>query len=238
MLVNITQMKPLVKAMDIKKFIDTWRFQTLSRSEIRIDYVNDVACRSNRMSKKQQIGKRLCEIFPGHKDSGLMDHYRRVVETKRAVEIEIDSYSDEKNQHLNHRVFEIKAAYLNDGIVASWRDITRRRETETLLNQTMKLYQEVVEDQTEMISRFMPDGTFIFVNETYCRFFGCHHDDIIGKKWKTVAYQSDLPVIESKLKTLSASNPIVVIENRVWNADGRLRWMQIINPGFFDEKSG
>jgi len=203
--------------------------------DFRIDYVNDAACRINRMSKGQQIGKRLCEVFPGHVDSGLLDHYRRVVETRRPMEIEIDSYGDDKHRHLNHRVFEIKAASFNDGIVVSWRDITRQRETEVLLNQTIKQYQAVVEDQTEVITRFNPDGTLIFVNEACCRFFGFDRDRVIGKKWKTVAYENDLPVINSKLETLTPSHPIVVIENRVWTADGQVRWMQFVNRGFFNE---
>jgi methyl-accepting chemotaxis protein len=33
-------------------------------------------------------------------------------------------------------------------------------------------YRAVVEGQTEFIARFLPDGTHIFVNEAYCRYFG------------------------------------------------------------------
>ena len=33
-------------------------------------------------------------------------------------------------------------------------------------------YRNVVEDQTEFICRFTPDGMLTFVNEAYCRYFG------------------------------------------------------------------
>ena len=44
-------------------------------------------------------------------------------------------------------------------------------------------YRNVVEDQTEFISRFLPDGTHVFVNEAYCRYFNKTRDEIIGKKF-------------------------------------------------------
>lgn len=34
---------------------------------------------------------------------------------------------------------------------------------------------------------------------------------------------------------LAPGHPVVVIENRVYTGDGRLRWMQFINRGFFDD---
>lgn len=95
-------------------------------------------------------------------------------------------------------------------------------------------YRSVVEDQTEVISRLLPDGTFVFVNEIYCRFFGKVADEIIGKRWHPVAHPDDLPMIERKLREMRPDNPVVTIENRVYRADGELRWMQFVNRGFFD----
>lgn len=95
-------------------------------------------------------------------------------------------------------------------------------------------YRTVVEDQTEVISRLLPDGTFVFVNEIYCRFFGKAADEIIGKRWHPVAHPDDLPMIERKLREMTPDNPVVTIENRVYLASGELRWMQFVNRGFFD----
>ncbi|WP_199316451.1 PAS domain S-box protein [Tolypothrix sp. FACHB-123] len=33
-------------------------------------------------------------------------------------------------------------------------------------------YRAIIEDQTELICRFLPDTTIVYVNEAYCRFFG------------------------------------------------------------------
>lgn len=94
-------------------------------------------------------------------------------------------------------------------------------------------YRSVVEDQTEVISRFLPDGTFVFVNEVYCRLFGRSPEDLIGQRWYPVAHPDDLPMIETKLSAMSPDMPVITIENRVFVAGGDLRWMQFVNRGIY-----
>ncbi|TXG95032.1 MAG: PAS domain S-box protein [Rhodocyclaceae bacterium] len=95
-------------------------------------------------------------------------------------------------------------------------------------------YRSVVEDQTEVICRLLPDNTFVFVNEVYCRFFGKTFAELIGNRWHPLAHPDDLPMIERKLQEMRPDNPVVTIENRVYRADGELRWMQFVNRGFFN----
>lgn len=92
----------------------------------------------------------------------------------------------------------------------------------------------VAEDLTEVICRFLANGTFIFVNEAYCRFFGKPREELLGKSWHPVAVSEDLPLIKAKLATLSPKNPVVTIENRVYDHAGEVRWMQFSNRAFFD----
>ena len=60
----------------------------------------------------------------------------------------------------------------------------RRRQAEKALQESETHYRNVVEDQTEFISRFLPDGTHVFVNEAYCRYFNKKREDILGKKFR------------------------------------------------------
>jgi len=92
----------------------------------------------------------------------------------------------------------------------------------------------VVDDLTETICRLSPEGAFIYANEAYCRLFGKTYEELIGRPWQPVAVAEDVPMIEAKLRTLTAKNPVVVIETRVYDGTGRVRWMQFVNRGFFD----
>lgn len=104
------------------------------------------------------------------------------------------------------------------------------------LRESEEHYRMVVEDQTELISRFRPDGTFLYVNDVFCRFFGRTRQEVLGQKWMPNAVVDDLPLIEAQLRTLSSENPVVTIENRVFAGSGETRWMQFVNRGFFDKE--
>jgi two-component system cell cycle sensor histidine kinase/response regulator CckA len=114
-------------------------------------------------------------------------------------------------------------------------DITEKKQTEYSIRLHNLRYQMVLEDQTEVICRLKADGTFTFVNDVYCRFFGKTKDELLGKRWHPVALTEDIPMIEERLAALSPANPLVTIENRVYSVSGEIRWMQFVNRGFFDD---
>jgi PAS domain S-box-containing protein len=114
-------------------------------------------------------------------------------------------------------------------------DITERKRTEAALQQSQKRYRAIVEDQTELITRFQPDGTLTFVNEAYCRYFGRSQSELIGKRYQPVIFPEDLEKIAQLLDSLNLETPVGTIEHRVVLA-GEVRWMQWINRVIFDEQ--
>lgn len=96
-------------------------------------------------------------------------------------------------------------------------------------------YQGIVEAQTDLVSRLRADGTFLYTNDAFCRYFGQSADAINGSDWHPFARAEDVEQIDRKLATLSPENPIVTIENRVFTADGSERWAQFVNRAFFDD---
>lgn len=113
-------------------------------------------------------------------------------------------------------------------------DINKNKIMEQALQASEARYRAVVEDQTEVICRVKPDGTYIFANEVFYRLFGLTPAQVIGQRWQPTAHADDVPLIEARLAEMTPQPPVVVIENRVWAAGGELRWMQFVNRGFFD----
>jgi len=69
------------------------------------------------------------------------------------------------------------------GITCMVEDITQRKEAEALLQQSEARYRAIVEEQTDLICRFLPDTTLTFVNEAYCRYFNVKAENVLGRSF-------------------------------------------------------
>jgi PAS domain S-box-containing protein len=49
-------------------------------------------------------------------------------------------------------------------------------------------------------------------------------------------FAEDIPLVEERMRRISSSNPVEVIENRVYSGTGEIRWMQFVNRGFFNSE--
>ena len=58
----------------------------------------------------------------------------------------------------------------------------QRRRMERALEESERRYRAVIESQTELICRFLPDGTLLFVNGAFCTYYGKSTSDLIGKR--------------------------------------------------------
>jgi PAS domain S-box-containing protein len=87
-------------------------------------------------------------------------------------------------------------------------------------------YRAIVEDQTELICRFLPDGTLTFVNEAYCRYFSKQREELIGHSFIPMIPEEDKSQVMEIFNSLDKSNQVVTYEHRVILPDGSLRWQQ------------
>ncbi|MEH1912462.1 MAG: EAL domain-containing protein [Nostoc sp.] len=114
-------------------------------------------------------------------------------------------------------------------------DITERKQAEIALKQREIRYRAIVEDQTEMITRYLPDGTLTFVNQAFALYFGRSPEELIGSHYQPIIFEADRERVAQLIASISADNPVVIIENRVVVASG-VRWTQWHNRMLFDEQ--
>ncbi len=93
-------------------------------------------------------------------------------------------------------------------------------------------FRTLLEDQTDVISRFKIDGTLIYANNAYRDLFGLQ--DTKGKQWMPLVFEEDVAMVNQKVSQISFHNPVVTIENRIYDHTRRIRWYQFINHGIFD----
>ena len=90
------------------------------------------------------------------------------------------------------------------------RDITVRLHTEEALRKSEARYRRVVEDQTDSIVRWSPDGTRTFVNESYCRLVGKSREELIGSSFFDEIDEADHDRIRQNMLNLTPENPISI----------------------------
>jgi PAS domain S-box-containing protein len=104
-----------------------------------------------------------------------------------------------------------------------------RRNTAEALRRSEARYREVVETQTDLICRFLPDTTLTFVNEAYCRFFGRKRDALIGLKFLELIPEAARRGALDHIASLANRPRVETIEHEVLLPDGTVAWHQWVN---------
>jgi PAS domain S-box-containing protein len=118
--------------------------------------------------------------------------------------------------------------------IAFIEDVGERLAMEHALRESEGRYRRVVEDQTELIVRCMPDGTRTFVNDAYCRYAGASAEELIGTSFFPLIPEEERESIRAKYASLTPESPVATEEHRAFAPDGSLRWHRWTDRGIFD----
>ena len=115
------------------------------------------------------------------------------------------------------------------GVVISHIDITDRVAAEEALRRSEERYRAVVEDQTELVCRFLPDTTLTFVNGAYARYFGRSPDELIGQSFLILIPEAQHEPARQHIRSLLENPRVGSYEHEVWTHQGQLRWQQWVD---------
>jgi len=97
-------------------------------------------------------------------------------------------------------------------------------------------YRAVVEDQTELICRFRPDGTYTFVNGAVCRIFHRAAEEIVGQRFWDFLPLEDHEATRQYLNSITPDRPVASREYEMVARHGRdVLWTHWTTRGFFDD---
>lgn len=118
-------------------------------------------------------------------------------------------------------------------------DITDIKKTESRLKTSEKRYRAVVEDQTELICRFFPDGTITFANQAYCRHLNIEIEQLIGHNLLDLVTPEEQFEIRQRLQNLfdlTPSSQWVRIDHGATKTNGEVVWQSWTYRGIFDNQ--
>jgi len=102
----------------------------------------------------------------------------------------------------------------------------RRRFFEASLRESEERYRNVVETQTELSCRYLPDSTLTFVNDAYCRYFGRSGDELVGRLFIDLIPKPERAAALEHIETIGRSPQGDTYEHQVLRPDGSLGWQQ------------
>jgi PAS domain S-box-containing protein len=105
------------------------------------------------------------------------------------------------------------------------------------LQESEERYRAIVEDQTELICRFLPDCTLTFVNGAYSRYFDSTPEQLIGQNFFNLIpeiYHSCVRQQVAEFMTATPENAVMAHEHPVIKPNGEIGWQQWTNRSIFN----
>jgi PAS domain S-box-containing protein len=109
------------------------------------------------------------------------------------------------------------------------REVAQRELSDASLRVGEARYRAVVESQTDLVCRYLPDTTLTFVNEAYCRYFGRTREELIGRKFLELIPESARDEALRHVQSLVANPRVRTVEHVVLRPDGSIGWQQWVD---------
>jgi PAS domain S-box-containing protein len=115
--------------------------------------------------------------------------------------------------------------------------VGEQKRSQKALRRSEAQYRAVVEDQTELICRFLPDGTYTFVNGAISRGLRRPAEDLVGRNFWDFIPAEGHDATGEFLSSITPSRPVASRELEVVAPPGRnVRWQHWTTRGFFDDQ--
>jgi len=114
-----------------------------------------------------------------------------------------------------------------------------RREheaTRQALELSERRYRAIVEDQSELIVRMLPDSTITFVNRASARFLGVAPDQVLGRLAVDSVPREYRESMRRDLAGVTRESPAYERDAHVRDAQGETRWVHWSGRGVFDAR--
>jgi PAS domain S-box-containing protein len=112
---------------------------------------------------------------------------------------------------------------------------SRRWSATRGLVESEERYRNVVETQTELICRYLPDTTILFVNDAYCRYFNKSRQELIGTRFIDLTPAHVRAEVQQHVQSLIDNPRTEINEHEVIRSDGSIGWHQWIDHVISDQ---
>lgn len=155
------------------------------------------------------------------------------------------SYSEEIEEEIGGRTISFQTKLIptvfengSAGVTLILEDITEKKEAAAALKQSEARYRAIVEEQTDLICRFLPDGSLTFANNAYCTFFNMTKEELIGHSFRPIMLNRKHERLSHFVDDITPEHPVLTLEEQVIHPDhdGENAWLQWTNRALYNDK--
>lgn len=105
-------------------------------------------------------------------------------------------------------------------------DITERMQIEDALQRSEARYRAIVENQTDYVCRYSPDGALTYMNSAFAGWAGLQKRELLGRSFYAMVHEDDREEMVGTIGALTCQNALATLEIRCQAPDGRVLWHQ------------
>ncbi|HME50873.1 MAG TPA: PAS domain S-box protein [Candidatus Lokiarchaeia archaeon] len=201
-------------------------------NDFRIKDLNKTSEIIENVKRDEIIGKLITEVFPGIREMGLLDVFRRVYATGIEEELAAALYTDERITGWRENfVYRLTTGE----IVAVYNDVTEKVEKEQRikiaednLRRSEEKYRLITEESNDFISVVSREYKFEYINEAYERLLGYKIEELIGRSGLGFIHPDDVKhalTVFAHLRGMSKEEEM--IELRLRHKDGHYIFFEV-----------
>lgn len=112
-------------------------------------------------------------------------------------------------------------------------DVTRYRAFADTLRDRHGLYHSLVEKRPDPVCRFLPVGSLLFANASFCRLFGKKRRSLVGRDLLSLFSLDNRDSLAAAINAVTAESPMAEVEQQLGFIKDRPLWVRWTIQGFF-----
>lgn len=169
------------------------------------------------------VGHKVTEIFPGVRDIGLLDVFRRVYLSGTAETLPLVRYEDRRIQEwVENYVFRLPSKL----IVALYTDTSIQRKSEEALARKTQELDTFFSAALDLFCIAGTDGTFRRLNKQWEAVLGYTIEELEGRIFLDFVHPDDVGATVEAMAKLESQNNVMDFTNRYRHKDGTFRYIE------------